>query len=122
LSLPVMLTSYLPGQEEGNVDYVVEGGFGAFCEDTDPQAVAAEIALWLNNEAKLMTMSTAAKAKGAPHAARDIVKMIGDSTLKWREHNENATRPNTPESSPRGSETGITSAESPTATGVAVST
>lgn len=29
LSLPVMLTSFLPGQEEGNVDYVVEGGFGS---------------------------------------------------------------------------------------------
>ena len=102
LSLPVMLTSYLPGQEEGNVDYVVEGGFGAFCEDTDPQAVGEEIAQWLTQDAKLKAMSIAAKAKGAPHAARDIVQMIGDSTLKWREHNENVTRPLTPESSPKG--------------------
>jgi UDP-N-acetylglucosamine:LPS N-acetylglucosamine transferase len=102
LSLPVMLTSYLPGQEEGNVDYVVDGGFGAFCEDTDPQVVGEEIAQWLNHEAKLMAMSRAAKAKGAPHAARDIVQMIGDSTLKWREHNDNATRPFTPDSSLRG--------------------
>ena len=105
LSLPVMLTSYLPGQEEGNVDYVVEGGFGAFCEDTDPQTVGEEIAQWLNNDAKLKAMSIAAKAKGAPHAARDIVQMIGDSTLKWREHNENVTRPPTPESSPKGQPT-----------------
>jgi 1,2-diacylglycerol 3-beta-galactosyltransferase len=102
LSLPVMLTSYLPGQEEGNVDYVVEGGFGAFCEDTDPRAVGEEIAQWLHQEPKLKAMSIAAKAKGAPHAARDIVQMIGDSTLKWREHNENASRPITPESSPKG--------------------
>lgn len=92
LSLPVMLTSYLPGQEEGNVDYVVEGGFGAFCQDTDPQLVGEEIAHWLNDEAKMKTMSLAAKAKGAPHAARDIVQMIGDSTLKWREHNESVSR------------------------------
>jgi UDP-N-acetylglucosamine:LPS N-acetylglucosamine transferase len=87
LSLPVMLTSFLPGQEEGNVDYVVEGGFGSFCQDTDPQAVAEEVALWLNNEAKLKEMAVAAKNAGHPYAARDIVKQIGDSTLKWRELN-----------------------------------
>jgi UDP-N-acetylglucosamine:LPS N-acetylglucosamine transferase len=88
LSLPVMLTSFLPGQEEGNVDYVVEGGFGAFCQDSDPQAVAEEVAMWLNDEQKLAAMSLAAKRCGAPNAARDIVKQIGDSTLKWRELNE----------------------------------
>lgn len=87
VSLPVMLTSFLPGQEEGNVDYVVEGGFGSFCQDTDPQAVAEEVALWLNDEAKLKRMSEAAKRAGHPYAARDIVKQIGDSTLKWRELN-----------------------------------
>ena len=38
LSLPVMLTSFLPGQEEGSVDYVVEGKFGTFVSDSDPQA------------------------------------------------------------------------------------
>jgi len=91
LALPVMLTSYLPGQEEGNVDYVVDGGFGAYCQDSDPQAVGEEVAQWLNDEEKLKSMSQAAQAKGAPHAARDIVQMIGDSTLKWREHNEQVT-------------------------------
>ena len=88
LSLPVMLTSFLPGQEEGNVDYVVEGGFGAFCQDTDPPAIAEELAVWLKNDEKLTAMSNAAKLCGAPHAARDIVQQIGDSTLKWRELNE----------------------------------
>ena len=28
VSLPVMLTSFLPGQEEGNIDFVIDGGFG----------------------------------------------------------------------------------------------
>lgn len=88
LSLPVMLTSFLPGQEEGNVDYVVDGGFGAFCQDSDPAAVAEEVAQWLTNDDKMKQMAQAAKQKGAPYAARDIVQMIGDSTLKWREHNE----------------------------------
>jgi UDP-N-acetylglucosamine:LPS N-acetylglucosamine transferase len=93
LSLPVMLTSFLPGQEEGNVDYVVEGGFGAYCQDTDPQAIAEEVALWLNDDEKLAAMSKAAKSLGAPNAARDIVKQIGDSTLKWRELNEGRALP-----------------------------
>ena len=87
LSLPVMLTSFLPGQEEGNVDYVVEGGFGSFCQDTDPEAVAEEVVLWLNDEIKLTEMSDMAKKAGHPYAARDIVKQIGDSTLKWKSLN-----------------------------------
>ena len=88
LSLPVMLTSFLPGQEEGNVDFVVDGGFGAFCKDTDTLAIAEEVALWLNDELKLKEMSDAAKKLGRPHAARDIVQQIGDSTLKWKSLND----------------------------------
>merc|ERR1712087_254062 len=88
LSLPVLLTSYLPGQEEGNVDYVVDGKFGSYCDDCDPAAIGEEIADWLSDEARLTEMSKRAKAMGAPTAARDIVKQIGDSTLKWRELNE----------------------------------
>merc|ERR1719203_837273 len=44
LSLPVMLTSFLPGQEEGNVDYVIEGDFGAFVSDSDPQGISDVVA------------------------------------------------------------------------------
>ena len=33
VGLPVMVTSHLPGQEAGNVDIVLNGGFGDFCED-----------------------------------------------------------------------------------------
>lgn len=88
LSLPVLLTSFLPGQEEGNVDYVIDGGFGAFVSDADPNGVAEVVVSWLTDEDKMETLSNAAKEKGAPYAARDIVKAIGDSTLKWIEINE----------------------------------
>lgn len=88
LSLPVMLTSFLPGQEEGNVDFVINGGFGAYVNDSDPIAVAEEICMWLTDDKKRSELSRAAKEKGKPYAARDIVKQIGDSTLKWREINE----------------------------------
>jgi Glycosyltransferase family 28 C-terminal domain len=88
LSLPIMLTSYLPGQEEGNVDYVIDGGFGAFCSDSDPIGIAEEVCMWLTDETKLRAHSRAAKSKGHPHAARDIAHIIGSRTLKWIEHNE----------------------------------
>lgn len=93
VSLPVLLTSYLPGQEEGNIDFVIDAGFGAFCSDTDPIAIAEELCMWLQDEKKLETLSKAANAKGAPYAARDIVKIIGDSSLKWKDLNAIGTNP-----------------------------
>jgi UDP-N-acetylglucosamine:LPS N-acetylglucosamine transferase len=88
LSLPILLTSFLPGQEEGNVDYVINAGFGAYCHDSDPIGIAEEICLWLKDDDKLAKLSTAAKSMGAPYAARDIAKSIGESTLKWIDLNE----------------------------------
>ena len=88
VSLPIMLTSFLPGQEEGNVNYVVDGGFGAYCPDNDPISMAEELCLWLKDDNKLSLLSQAAKKFGSPYAARDIVKSIGESTLKWRDLNE----------------------------------
>ena len=88
LSLPVMLTSFLPGQEEGNVDYVIDGGFGAYCSESDPIGVAEEVCMWLTDSIKLKELSAAAKAKGSPYAARDIAQAIGDSATHWKELNE----------------------------------
>lgn len=88
LSLPVMLTSFLPGQEEGNIDYVVEGGFGAYVNVSDPIGIAEEVCMWLSDDERRANLSRAAKACGAPHAARDIAQQIGDSAMKWRELNQ----------------------------------
>ena len=88
LSLPVMLTSFLPGQEEGNVDFVVNGGFGAFIADTDTTSIAEEVGQWLTNEDIARNLSARAKANGAPTAARDIVEQIGKISLKWKQIND----------------------------------
>ena len=87
LSLPVMLTSFLPGQEEGNIDFVVDNGFGAYVNVSDPIGIAEEVCMWLSDDERRAKLSRAAKAAGAPHAARDIAQQIGDSAMKWKDLN-----------------------------------
>ena len=53
-----------------------------------PEVTVQAPILWLNDELKLKEMSDAAKLAGRPNAARDIVKQIGDSTLKWKSLND----------------------------------
>ncbi|KAL3764659.1 hypothetical protein ACHAW5_000290 [Stephanodiscus triporus] len=88
LSLPVMLTSFLPGQEEGNVDYVVEGKFGTFVSDSDPQAISDVVAGWLMDGEALREMSNNARMRGKPDAAAEIVDAIGESALRWKHGSE----------------------------------
>lgn len=88
VGLPVMLTSFLPGQEEGNADFVVEKKFGALVPDYDPMAIADEVCDWLTSEEKLAEMSRAASKAGVPLAAKDIARQIGQSTIRWRELHE----------------------------------
>ena len=88
LSLPIMLTSFLPGQEEGNVDFVVKGQFGTFVSDADPQGISDTVAEWLLDEEVLKELSDNARKKGAPYAAVEIAQAIGESALRWKEINE----------------------------------
>ena len=82
MGLPVMLTSFLPGQEAGNVDVVLESGFGDYCED--PVEIGQEVASWMADSALLDDMSRKAKTTGRPHAAADIVLDIGQETNTWK--------------------------------------
>ena len=82
------LTSFLPGQEEGNVDVVIQNKFGGFVADTNPFAVAHEACGWLKNKHLMDEMSSHAMSAGVPSAAEDIVKCIGKSVCRWKELNE----------------------------------
>ena len=81
VGLPVMLTSFLPGQEAGNVNYVLENEFGLFCRDSDEMAY--EVAAWLRDPAVMAHMSHAAQNAGQPKAAENIVVDIGSLTHTW---------------------------------------
>jgi 1,2-diacylglycerol 3-beta-galactosyltransferase len=86
VGLPIMVTSHLPGQEAGNVDIVLDGGFGDYCED--PETIALELACWLQDSQLLDVMSRKAQTVGHPHAAEEIAQDIGDSTHEVMEKNK----------------------------------
>ena len=88
LGLPVLLTSYLPGQEEGNIDFVLKNEFGAYVSDSNPDGVARQCSTWLRDEEKLAEMSKKATEAGVPNAAQEIAKYIGQSVIRWKVHNE----------------------------------
>ena len=86
VGLPIMVTSHLPGQEAGNIDIVLNGGFGDFC--LDPETIALEIACWLQDPQLLDGMSQKAKVVGHPHASEEIALDIVETSHQWLEKNE----------------------------------
>jgi len=78
--LPTMLSSFLPGQEAGNVPFVVRSGFGEFSRQ--PKVIAERVSTWLQDDEQLARMSASARAVATPKATRqiaeDLVQMMGD--------------------------------------------
>jgi UDP-N-acetylglucosamine:LPS N-acetylglucosamine transferase len=64
----------VPGQEEGNIDYVVSKGAGAWCPS--PIAVLKQIRHWLSNPDELAAMRAASAALAKPEAAIDIARVL----------------------------------------------
>lgn len=73
--LPLLLSGYIPGQEEGNVPYVLDHGAGKYSED--PEEIAHIVSRWFGpEEAELAQIAQRARAMGRPHATSDIVERI----------------------------------------------
>jgi len=68
--LPTMLSSYLPGQEAGNVPFVTASGFGEFSQD--PSDIGRRVSAWIQDPAKLEEMAEAARAAATPQATQEI--------------------------------------------------
>eukprot|EP01054_Gregarina_sp_Poly1_P009227 Gregarina_sp_Poly_1__9226@NODE_569_length_7491_cov_137_215517_g446_i0_p1_GENE_NODE_569_length_7491_cov_137_215517_g446_i0NODE_569_length_7491_cov_137_215517_g446_i0_p1_ORF_typecomplete_len657_score71_51MGDG_synth/PF06925_11/9_7e43Glyco_tran_28_C/PF04101_16/0_11Glyco_tran_28_C/PF04101_16/1_6e14Glyco_trans_1_4/PF13692_6/1_1e04Glyco_trans_1_4/PF13692_6/5_7e03Glyco_trans_1_4/PF13692_6/0_00032Glyco_trans_1_3/PF13528_6/1_9e02Glyco_trans_1_3/PF13528_6/0_0051Glycos_transf_1/PF00534_20/0_086_NODE_569_len len=76
--LPILLSSYMPGQEEGNVSFVLEGNFGAYC--VEPKMIGVIVREWLTNprfEGKLINMGKRSRAAANPTASIDIARDLG---------------------------------------------
>jgi 1,2-diacylglycerol 3-beta-galactosyltransferase len=84
--LPIMLSGYLPGQESGNVAFVVDGGFGAYA--SEPAKIASTVASWLAEPQRLAQMSErsllAARPLATERIADDIIELIRPNRVEPR--------------------------------------
>jgi 1,2-diacylglycerol 3-beta-galactosyltransferase len=72
--LPMVLHSHLPGQETGNIDYVVEAGVGLWAPG--PQRTAEAVQWWLTNEDAFNNARRACEEIANPRAAEEIAHRI----------------------------------------------
>lgn len=73
-SLPVILFSKMPGQESGNVDYVVNHGAGAWAPEAE--IMIAKLRQWLEDPSKMQLVSKNASMLAKPMASRQIARAI----------------------------------------------
>jgi 1,2-diacylglycerol 3-beta-galactosyltransferase len=75
--LPIIMTGYVPGQEEGNADFVQ--GAGAGCLVRDPGKVAESLLAWFRPEDDtLARMAHNSRALARPQAALEIADLLAD--------------------------------------------
>ena len=78
--LAIVLSGHIPGQEEGNVPFVVDNGVGEYSED--PEEIAGIVARWFGPErGTLPDKAIKAKRLGHPQATFDICRSIVETLL-----------------------------------------
>ncbi|HEY0932293.1 MAG TPA: glycosyltransferase [Trebonia sp.] len=71
---PLVLSSFVPGQEQGNVQLVTREGAGVYAPR--PRQLAAEVGRLRRDPRALAAMRDAAVRTGRPHAAADIARLL----------------------------------------------
>jgi 1,2-diacylglycerol 3-beta-galactosyltransferase len=78
--LPIILSGFIPGQEEGNIPYVLDNHVGVY--NKTPQAIAQTVRQWFDEENEEFTqMKLAVRVLGRPQATLQIVESIGELLL-----------------------------------------
>lgn len=72
--LPLILYSRLPGQEDGNVDYVVGNGAGVWAPR--PDKVVKALRFWLDHPEQREAAAEACRRLARPNASRDIARLL----------------------------------------------
>ena len=72
--LPIILYSKIPGQEDGNVDYVVNEGAGVWAPE--PEQVVAALQIWLNAPELRWQAASHCRRIARPDAAREIARIL----------------------------------------------
>lgn len=72
--LPILIYDAIPGQEDGNVAHIAQGGAGVFCPT--PRAVVDQLRAWLDDPAQLARMREAALRLAQPDAAFNVAREV----------------------------------------------
>ena len=72
-----------PGQEEGNVPFVENAGFGAY--SGDPRVIAETVRDWLASPETMSQLQNAALNAARPSATLDIAKDLADMLFKAKQ-------------------------------------
>ena len=76
-NLPIILYAKLPGQEDGNVTFVVEEEVGVW--NPKPKQVARTLAEWVQNPEVRMNFVENCRRAARPDASRQIARAIGET-------------------------------------------
>lgn len=75
--LPLILSSFIPGQEEGNVPFVVDNEVGLYC--TEPEEIARIVQRWFQeDQTTRKRFAENARRLGRPQATTQIVESIAE--------------------------------------------
>lgn len=80
--IPMVLYSHLPGQESGNIGYVVDAGVGLWAPG--PQRTAEAVGWWLAHPEAIARAVQACRRIAKPNAAKEIAGMIRTWALRGR--------------------------------------
>lgn len=74
MGLPMILYKVIPGQEEGNMEFLLRHGLGIKVKS--PKEVSACVLHLFQNPGKLLSLSAACRKAGKPNAAFDIAQNV----------------------------------------------
>lgn len=74
VGLPIILYSRMPGQEDGNVDYVISEQAGVWAPE--PEHVVSTLRLWLEHPEERQRVAENARRLARPQAAREIARVL----------------------------------------------
>jgi len=83
--LPIVLYSKMPGQEDGNVTYVVDEGAGSWAPE--PREAAGVIARWVLDPAERERVAAASRALARPSASREIARLLAGMVYNFQHAN-----------------------------------
>ena len=77
-----------PGQEEGNIPFVEESGFGKY--SSDPKEIADTVSSWLKSPKKMESMKRSALAAARPSATLNIAQELAEIAFVKKRKEEKA--------------------------------